>query len=452
MSIAQRLRAALVTSVVVAGLGGVAPVGAQDASVTPPKAVAGNVSFMVFGDPAELAAYQDLVAAFEAAYPTVDVDLIHIPDQGDYRQRLALDFAAGTPADVVLLNYRSYAQFAAQGALEPLGPYLDVSRLLKPADFYAQALDPFRWKGQLTCIPQNLSSLVVYYNKDLFDAAGLPYPSDDWTWDDFLATAQALTLDTDGDGQTDQFGLGTEASILRVAPFIWQNGGELVVLNDKGAPIRLALDTPAASEAIQWFVDLQTTHHVVPNAEEEAAEDSESRFQNGRTAMYLNSRRVTPTFREITGFDWDVAALPRGAEPAGVLHSDGYCMTAATEDKDAAWHFIEFANGYEGQTIIAQTGRTVPSMIRGEPVGGVPRSRGEAGQQPGLAVHCPRRSAPCPWLPAGATSRSWRTRSWNGRSTGTPRWMRRSPPRSPRRRRSSARGNSAAGAMLPHRR
>ena len=220
------------------------------------------------------------------------LDLIHIPDQGDYRQRLALDFAAGTPADVVLLNYRSYGQFAAQGALEPLGPYLDASEVIQPADFYAQALDPFHWKGVLTCIPQNLSSLVVYYDKALFDAAGLAYPADDWTWDEFLATAQALTKDIDGDGQTDQFGLGTEASILRLAPFIWQNGGELVVLNDKGAPVRLALDSPAAKEAFQWFVDLQVEHHVVPNAEEEAAEDSESRFQNGRTAMYLNSRRT----------------------------------------------------------------------------------------------------------------------------------------------------------------
>ncbi|MGH2543377.1 MAG: extracellular solute-binding protein, partial [Ardenticatenaceae bacterium] len=67
------------------------------------------VSFAIFGDPAELAAYQSLVAAFEAKFPTIDVELIHIPSQSDYRARLGTDFAAGTPADVVLINYRRYA-------------------------------------------------------------------------------------------------------------------------------------------------------------------------------------------------------------------------------------------------------------------------------------------------------------------------------------------------------
>jgi multiple sugar transport system substrate-binding protein len=322
-----------------------------------------DVSFMVFGDPAELAAYQGLEAAFQAGHPDIDVELIHIADQGDYRQRMAADFAAGTPADVVLINYRRYGQFAARGVLEPLGPRLAGSTLVREADFYEEALSPFRWNGQLMCIPQNLSSLVVYYDKDAFDAAGLPYPADDWTWDEFLSTAQALTIDRDGDGTIDQHGLGTEASIFRVAPFIWQNGGELVRSSQStGLPFALAFDTPAAREAIQWFVDLQTVHHVVPDSVEEAAMSSEDRFQEGTVAMFLNSRRGVPAYREIDSFDWDVAALPTGKQPAGILHSDAYCMTTAARDKDATWAFIEFANSPEGQAIIAQSGRTVPSI------------------------------------------------------------------------------------------
>ena len=87
-----------------------------------------------------------------------------------------LDFAAGDPADVVLINYRRYAPFAAMGVLEPLAPYLRQSEVISESDFFAVATDPFRWRGQLMCIPQNISSLVVYYNRDLFDAAGLAYP------------------------------------------------------------------------------------------------------------------------------------------------------------------------------------------------------------------------------------------------------------------------------------
>jgi multiple sugar transport system substrate-binding protein len=312
------------------------------------------ISFMVFGDPAEVNAYQALVDAFQQKHPEIPVELIHIPDQGDYRKRLSADVAAGTPANVVLINYRRYAGFAQKGVLEPLQPYLDKSTLLKEEDFYTEAIQPYLWRTGVMCIPQNISSLVVYYNKNLFDAAGVPYPQADWTWDDFLSAAQALTKPA-----SDQYGVGVEPSLIRAAPFIWQNGGELVTIPRAS---RLVIDSPEAREAVQWFVDLQVKHHVTPDAVAAKSEDLESRFANGRLGMYLDSRRVTPTFRTITAFDWDVAPLPAGEFPATILHSDAYCMTSATKNKDAAWTFIEFANSAEGQQIIAGTGRTVPSL------------------------------------------------------------------------------------------
>jgi multiple sugar transport system substrate-binding protein len=327
------------------------------AAAQPPS---GRISFMVFGDLAEKAAYEELVAEFTRRVPQVQVTLLHIPGQSDYRKRLGVDFAAGTPADVVLLNYRRYGAFAARGVLEPLGPYLAQSGVLDERQFYPEALAPFRWQGMLTCIPQNLSSLVVYYNRTLFEHAGVPRPRADWSWDDFLSAARTLTRDTDGDGRIDRYGLGTEVSIFRLAPFVWQNGGELV--DDTRAPTRLTLDTPAAREAVQWFVDLQVKHRVVPDAVEEKAEGSESRFLNGRLGMLLNSRRGVPTYRTITRFDWDVAPLPRRHARAGILHADAYCLPKASRAKAAAWAFIEFANSPDGQRTIAASGRTVPSL------------------------------------------------------------------------------------------
>lgn len=315
---------------------------------------------MVFGDAAEFAAYEALVAAFTGAQDDVTVSLSHIPSQGDYRARLASDFAAGTPPDVSLLNFRRVGAFAAADQLQPLGAYLASSEVMAAEDFYPITLEAFTWQDQLMCIPQNISSLVVYYNRDLFRAAGVAEPADNWTWDDFLATAKALTRDSDGDGQTDQYGLGVEASLYRLAPFIWQNGGELV--DDPTFPTQLALPRVPALAALTWFTELQTVHGVVPDRLAETSQDSESRFLAGTLAMYLNSRRGTPTYRESAAFDWDIAPLPRGVTEAGVLHSDGYCLSAAAADKDAAWRFIEFANSAEGQRIIAQTGRTVPSL------------------------------------------------------------------------------------------
>lgn len=323
-------------------------------------AAEGRVTFMVFGDPAEVAAYEALVAAFEDAHPDIDVELSYVADQGEYRQRLAAAFSARNAPDVMLLNYRRFATFAGEGGLEPLGDYLAQSERLDEAAFYPTAIESFHYAGQLWCIPQNLSSLVIYYNRDLFDAAGLPYPQAGWTWDEFLATAQSLTRDLDGDGVIDQYGVGVTPNLFRLAPFIWQNGGVLV--DDQERPTRLTLDSPAALEAFQWFVDLQVRHHVAPDAVAESAESGERRFQHGRLAMYFNSRRGVPTYRTIESFAWDVAPLPQRQQAAGILHSDGYCMAATAADKAAAWTFIEFANAAEGQTLIAATGRTVPSL------------------------------------------------------------------------------------------
>jgi multiple sugar transport system substrate-binding protein len=330
-------------------------------SACQPGAPGGNISFMVFGDPAELAAYQKLVDSFKQQHPEIQVELTHIPGQADYRTRLTADIIAGTPADVVLINYRRYAAFAQKGALELLGTYLERSKLIKESDFYPEAIGPYKWNGELMCIPQNLSSLVVYYNKDLFDQAAVPHPVSGWTWEDFLSAAQSLTKDIDQDGATDQFGVGIEPSLIRLAPFVWQLGGQIV--DDDTAPTTLLLHSPKSIDAAHFFFGLQTTFHVAPNHEQEASEDSESRFINGRMAMFFNSRRGVPTYRESAKFDWDVAPLPQSESQASILHADAYCLPSASKNKEAAWVFIEYANSVEGQTIVAGTGRTVPSLI-----------------------------------------------------------------------------------------
>lgn len=319
-----------------------------------------NVSFMISGDPHEYAAYQDLVAAFEEANPDVKVELRYVPDDGEYRRRLAADLSANVPADIILLNYRRIADFAANGALEPLDSYLANSETLSLDNLFDPAVKAFQFADQQWCIPQNISSLVVYYNKNLFDAAGIPYPTNDWTWDDFLNAGLTLTADTNGDGVTDQYGAGIDPILYRLAPFIWQLGGELV--DDPANPTQLVLDSPTALAAMQWFVDLQVKHHIVPDAAAEASESDESRFLNGTLGMFFDSRRGTPTMRTISDFDWDVAPLPNGSTPASILHSDGYCMTADSKDKEAAWRLIEFANAQTGQEVMVTTGRTVPSM------------------------------------------------------------------------------------------
>ena len=87
----------------------------------------------------------------------------------------------------------------------------------------------FQTDGMQTCMPQNVSSLVTYYNRDLFEPAGVePPPAGGWTWNDMVRRGAELTRDTDGDGTVDVYGLGTDVEIIRLAPFIWSNGGDVV--------------------------------------------------------------------------------------------------------------------------------------------------------------------------------------------------------------------------------
>jgi multiple sugar transport system substrate-binding protein len=361
MMIRPRAAAALAFMVLAAACSGTGAGDDEPSSAATPGPLSGTIRFMAFGDAEELVAYRRLIEAFEAAEKAVTVEFIETSDRDDLIARLSTSFAGGVPPDLFLMNYRFYGQFYAKDVLEPLQPYLDSSGTFQSEDFYPQAMEAFQEDGRQICMPQNISSLVVYYNKDLFEEAALATPQRGWTWDDFLATAQALTKDLDGDGVTDQYGVGMDAEIIRLAPFIWSAGGEVV--DDETNPTRFTLNTPESLAAMQDFFDLHAFYGVAPGDEELESEDTETRFLNGTLGMVLSSRRDTPSFRTITTFDWDVAALPRREQPAGILHSDAYCLTKASENKGAAWRFVEFALGPEGARIVAASGRTVPSLI-----------------------------------------------------------------------------------------
>jgi multiple sugar transport system substrate-binding protein len=334
----------------------------------------GSVRFLVFGDPAEINAYRTLIDAFAEEEPDIDVQLVEASDREDLIARLSSSIAGGAPPDLFLMNYRFYGQYASRDVLEPLGPYVDDSSKFEEDDFYPQALDAFRWKDELMCLPQNISSLVLYFNRDLFKRFKVPPPRDGMLWNELVIKAQQLTRDKNGQqvkgadpdmpqagtAQPAVYGLGVEPVIIRLAPFVWSNGGEIV--DDDENPTRFTLDTPQAQEAVSQLFGLRTNFGVVPNDEEVEAEDDESRFANGRLAMFLDSRRAVPMFREAAKFDWDVVSLPFYDKPASILHSDAYCMTKGAKAKDAAWRFVEYAVGPEGAPVIAKTGRTVPSL------------------------------------------------------------------------------------------
>ncbi|MFT5221948.1 MAG: multiple sugar transport system substrate-binding protein [Glaciecola sp.] len=342
--------AALIAGACSPGPGTTASPGADGASPT-------TIRFLLSGGPEELAAYTAIADEFALVRPELEVEVSAVARQDDLLARLTSGFAASSPPDVFLINFRKYGLYAAEEVLAPVQPFIDASELINPDEFFQAPLAAFQFYGEnQTCLPQNVSSLVTYVNRELFEAAGVALPTGDWDWDQFSATAKALT-----DEVTGVHGIGTDPALIRLAPMVWSAGG--AVVDNQLAPTTLTLDTPEALEALDFFTSLVATG-VAPDDLDEQARDSEARFIDGNLAMFWSSRKEVPGFREaIDDFTWDVVPFPLApdGERVTMLHADAFCLAAGTGREQSAWDFVEFALGPLGATILAESGRTVPS-------------------------------------------------------------------------------------------
>lgn len=303
--------------------------------------LSGAITVAAAGGDGEIKAVQAVADAFEAAHPGTTVTVDSVAAAGELISKLTTQFAAQSPPDVFVLNYRRLGGFAEKGVIEPV-PAGATDGL------YAKPLTAFTFGGTLLCLPSNASSMVVYFNPALFAAAGVAQPKAGWTWDDMLATARALKAKGTS-------AIGFDTGLIRLAPFVWSNGGEVV--DDPDKPTTVDLGSPQAREALQFLLDLQKTGL---SATDRAAQDPEEAFTAGKVAMYLDSRRAVPGFRKTDGLQFDVAPVPTKQASVSVLHSDGYCVTKASKNRALAQAFAAYTVTGDGAAVLAESGRTVP--------------------------------------------------------------------------------------------
>lgn len=318
--------------------------GQPASSSGPTSGFTGSISVQVSGGDSEIEAFQTLARGFEQAYPGTGVDVLAAADPGEAIARLSTAFAGGKPPDVFLINYRRLGRFVSQGVLEPA----DLGTIA-PGDLYQPTIDAFTFDGTLQCLPQNASSIVVYTNPALFARAGVPLPSPTWTWPDMLAAAQALAA-------ANIEAIGFDATLRTVPPFLYSAGGDLV--DNPEAPTAITLDTGPGRRALTFLTDLQATGL---DAEQRAAEDPVDTFARGELGMFIDSRRAVPALRE-AGLAFDVLPIPADQSSVSTLNSDGWCVTKAAGNKALAQEFSRYAVSEPGATVLAKTGRTVPSL------------------------------------------------------------------------------------------
>lgn len=314
-----------------------------------------TLDFQISGDPEDAAVYEGAAAAFEQK-TGITIRIVPTGGSRDLLAKLTSGFAARRPTDSFLINHRYAGGFIRSGLLEPVGEHLDDLGL-RDEDYTPVAADAFRNEdGTLACLPINAASLVVYMNLDRFEQAGVTPPDGPWTFEEFIDAARRLNGGERAPGERrDEFGVASEPSVIRIAPWIWSAGGDIV--DDPDNPTAIDLSSPATREGLERFLELRK---YGPTLEELKASGSEPRFIAGEVGMLFSSRRDVPQFRTITGFDWDVAPFPTLATSSSVLHSDGICVPKG-DDQDEALRWAGFLAGPEGQRLLAEGGRIVPS-------------------------------------------------------------------------------------------
>jgi len=324
-----------------------------------------TVTFVVVTFPwlsSQPADYERLAEAFHEANPHINV-LVKLVSVEELPQGLAdADFLTGPEwgVDVVMTDADSFPGLAQQGLLRDLQPSLEADQPLQSEDFYPPVLDALRWQGRVYSLPVEVDPWVMFYNQDLFDAAGLPYPSGDWRWNDFLETARALV----GNLGPGRFAFGSWGA--QVTPFVYQNGG--TVVDDPARPTLATLDDPATVEAVRWYVDLALSEKVMPTPADlagyatergrrqtifvagdeankiasQARADLDQAVADGNVAMWMGRLSERGGRWQRWDFRWGVVPLPAGRRAATLASIQGCFIVAHSEHFDQALQWVDY--------------------------------------------------------------------------------------------------------------
>lgn len=315
---------------------------AGDTAAAPAADVTTLVYWALQGENGDNNLVRGVIDPFHEQRPDVRVDLQEIPWDGYYEKYQTLS-AAGQAPDIAFVSAAWIQDFARLGIALNLDPFVEKAGAFGPEaadDLFLSTLDGLRYPkgGSLYAIPYEWVTICFYYNKDIFDAAGEPYPTGDWTYDNVLETGQRLTK-RDGD-TVEQFGFISHWEYSILDSVLHANGGNILSEDYSQA----VLDSPQNVETVQWFVDLIQEHGIAPLPAEFTEGGPVTFFTSGRVAMAILGVWGIQSLREQGNFDWDIAMLPKGKEKqTAVQWPNQYAINAKSAHPDEAFDFAMFA-------------------------------------------------------------------------------------------------------------
>lgn len=317
-----------------------------------------TITWAFWGSPEEAASHKAVGEAFMQAHPEIQLEYYNEP-WGDYFTKVETLWASGDSAAIpdVLFLWPT-PKYAAQGVLENLDSYIEASGY-NLDDYWPALLESASYDGSVYGFPRDISVEALYYNKDMFDQAGIPYPDETWTWDDLLSAAEQLTV-KDASGKTERYGLGMEAGKWQL--WVGQNGG--TILDDMRNPSQCTLNDPAAAEAIQFFADLINNGYAMRDADLSQAGGDAGVFSSGQAAMIIqNSSRVSAFNAAGLNYDVAVVPIPEGGQRSASAGGAAWVMSAASDNKDAAWTFLSWLQSTDGgQKLYTESGEIFPAL------------------------------------------------------------------------------------------
>ncbi len=187
------------------------------------------------------------IALFEEQNPDIKIENQHIT--GDYLENYTTMFAGDSAADILWLAEGIHT-FSSKGQLLPLNSYLEDAGVDLVKRNGKEYVDMYSYDGQIYGLPDRAGSMIVYYNKNLFDEAGIEYPNASWTWEDMLSAAKVLTK---GEGENEQWGFGLEYWHPFWMNWCYQNGGKVV--DEQG---NIVINSSENIEALTFMQELLT--------------------------------------------------------------------------------------------------------------------------------------------------------------------------------------------------
>jgi len=268
---------------------------------------------------------------FEKENPNITVN-IETFGYDTYSTQLQTRVGGGDAPDCFELGLDSFPSYVDQSAILPLGDLMaksatDLSVLTE------KSRDAFSINGTAYGMPYSYSTVVLIYNKDLFDQAGIAYPTNDWTWAD--ADAAALKIKALGD---DYYGLIQPISTYEFFKVVKQYGGSL--LNDDNTAFTVNRSENVV--ALQRLCDNVLVSNICPSVEQRGSLDEWGVFKLGKTGMIVTGIWAFPSFTTDCAFNWDIAVEPGAVTKATHYFANGLCVSADSKNSEAAYKWIEF--------------------------------------------------------------------------------------------------------------